>query len=341
MEYDLDKFDEYSPAEQAKILDSLEGEVTVSDEPQKAAAEPAKTEAKADVKPEPTAQVEATQENTGDKNAAPPAAPAEADENAKGVLSRDGKHVIPYDVLEAARARARQSDERFQQQGAELAETKRLLEQYQKQINSAGLTPADLPEKTQISQEQIKALGDDFPELAAVMQQMVDKISYLETRNAPVVSKAQNDDKAAEAQAAFNAIPALGQWQANDPDRWDQAVIIDERLQKDPAWKDRSPAERFAEVERRTKMAFGDPVQTEQSQPNNAELQKQAADKLAQAQAKAELPASPSDIGHGNNNAEKSQLEKFADANQLDIIRDMGKMTPQQIDKLLSEADGF
>ncbi|ENL4830367.1 hypothetical protein AB5G42_005302, partial [Salmonella enterica subsp. enterica serovar Teko] len=51
---------------------------------------------------------ETVQTDTGDTQAPPPGAGTEEEEpsqdTSKGVLTRDGKHVIPYDVLEAERS---------------------------------------------------------------------------------------------------------------------------------------------------------------------------------------------------------------------------------------------
>jgi hypothetical protein len=47
---------------------------------------------------------------------------------------------------------------------------------------------------------------------------------------------------------ALKATPELEGWQSADPDRFSLAVHLDEKLQADPAWKDKPLTERFSEV---------------------------------------------------------------------------------------------
>ncbi|EFC4088758.1 hypothetical protein E6W91_24460, partial [Escherichia coli] len=90
---------EETPEQLEKMLEGL-GDVDIDGHEQDGVTEAA-TENHAD---------EAAQTQTGDNTAAPtPDASAEQTQDvkepeAKGVLTRDGKHVIPYEVLEAERS---------------------------------------------------------------------------------------------------------------------------------------------------------------------------------------------------------------------------------------------
>ena len=255
-----------------------------------------------------------------------------------GILSKDGKHVIPYAVLEAERNNKRRLDEAHQQAIREAADAKRQLEVLTRQINNAGLTPAKLPENSEIPAETMQNLRETFPEIANAIDLMSQKVEYLQ-RNAvqtPVVNDSVNP-----VIAAMNAVPELKEWQANDPDRFVLAGDIDDLLNKDPAWKDKPLTERFTEVARRTRAAYGEQtekvINTEEPKPTAAEIQQQAAEKLAAAEAKPNVPASPSELGVGST-ANQTELERMAGATYEQLIDQFSGMTEEQIERLLEQA---
>nr|WP_240355098.1 hypothetical protein [Pectobacterium brasiliense] len=59
---------------------------------------------------------------------------------AKSILSRDGKHTIPYGVLEAERAEKQRLSEANQRASTELAEARRQLEVFTRQISAIAST---------------------------------------------------------------------------------------------------------------------------------------------------------------------------------------------------------
>nr|WP_232486811.1 hypothetical protein [Pectobacterium parmentieri] len=272
--------------------------------------------------------------------------PAVADEgngSAKSIISRDGKHTIPYGVLEAERAEKQRLSEANQRASTELAEARRQLEVFTRQINAAGLQPAQLPEKAQITPEQIATVRESFPEVANVLDALTQKVEYLQSAQpTPVVPQSVNDNPV---MAALDATAELKSWQSSDPDRFTLAVHIDETLKLDPAWKDKPLAERFSEVEKRTRAAYGEtvesapqqPTQAAQQQPTTAELQQKAADLLAKANASSQLPASPSDVGSTTQHS-ASPLEQAANADPDQLQAMFAGMTDAQIEALLEQA---
>lgn len=91
---------------------------------------------------------ETVQTDTCDKQAPTPGAGTEEEgqpqEDVKGILARDGKHVIPYDVLEAERTgRQRVEQEAFLLK-QQLAEEQRKIDLLTSQIKQAGMTPDPL-----------------------------------------------------------------------------------------------------------------------------------------------------------------------------------------------------
>ncbi|MFJ1219476.1 hypothetical protein, partial [Yersinia enterocolitica] len=259
-------------------------------------------------------------------------------------LSKDGQHVIPYDVLVAERTEKQRLAGTNQQTATELAEARRQLAALTRQINSAGMQPVPLPEKAQITPEQINDIRDDFPGMAAMFDTLVQKIDYLQQGQPAQAANQPSGNPVAD---AINAVPDLKSWQDQDPDRFTLAVHIDTNLQNDPAWKDKSLTERFAEVAKRTKAAYGEsvePVQQEQATTTTtaatqttADVQRIAAEKLAAATAATQVPGSPSDLGVTTTHT-ASPLEQAANASPDQLQAMFAGMTDAQIEALLEQA---
>ncbi|EGI5052067.1 hypothetical protein CRQ31_07390 [Salmonella enterica subsp. enterica serovar Worthington] len=256
-----------------------------------------------------------------------------------GILTRDGKHIIPYDVLEAERAdkqRLAQQSLTLQQQ---LEEYKRRNDLLTSQINQAGMTPEPLPENLRITDEQIARVRDAYPDLAELMSTMVRKYDYLQSRiqENPQDLSASSPDISPVLEA-MEAVPDLKAWQNSDPDRFSLAVHLDEKLQSDPDWKDKPLTERFTEVARRTRAAYGerdsqtdtgdDPV-TPDPRILNAAAQKEAA-----ARNEVQLPESPSDIGAGASES-GDVVARAASASPEELARMMAGMSDAEIDALM------
>ncbi|EOX5641143.1 hypothetical protein ACPSVM_004061 [Yersinia enterocolitica] len=340
-----------TPEELEALIDGF-GDVDISDVTQAAAVTTTPVAVVVDNTTEDTNAVV----NTGDKKDEPtpgatttaPATevtPTESTEKPKGILSKDGQHVIPYDVLVAERTEKQRLAGTNQQTATELAEAKRQLAALTRQINSAGMQPVPLPEKAQITPEQINDIRDDFPGMAAMFDTLVQKIDYLQQGQAAQATHQPSGNPVAD---AMNAVPDLKSWQDQDPDRFTLAVHIDTNLQNDPAWKDKSLTERFAEVAKRTKAAYGEsvePVQQEQATTTTttaatqttADVQRIAAEKLAAATAATQVPGSPSDLGVTTTHT-ASPLEQAANASPDQLQAMFAGMTDAQIEALLDQA---
>ncbi|QKJ16221.1 hypothetical protein [Yersinia kristensenii] len=273
------------------------------------------------------------------------AATTEGTDKPKGILSKDGQHVIPYDVLVAERAEKQRLVGSNQQTATELAEAKRQLAALTRQINSAGMQPVPLPEKAQVTPEQINFIRENFPEMAAVLDTVVQKIDYLQQGQPAQATHQPSSNPVAD---AINAVPDLKSWQDQDPDRFTLAVHIDTNLQNDPAWKDKSLTERFVEVAKRTKAAYGESVEPVQQEPDttatttattatNADVQRIAAEKLAAATVATQVPGSPSDLGVTTTHT-ASPLEQAANASPDQLQAMFAGMTDAQIEALLEQA---
>lgn len=288
----------------------------------------------------------ATTAQTTEVTVTTPAATTEGTEKPKGILSKDGQHVIPYDVLVAERTEKQRLMGTNQQTATELAEAKRQLEALTRQINSAGMQPVPLPEKAQVTPEQINSIRESFPEMAAVLDTVVQKIDYLQQGQPAQAANQSSGNPVAD---AMNAVPDLKSWQDQDPDRFTLAVHIDTNLQNDPTWKDKSLTERFTEVAKRTKAAYGESVEPVPPEPvtttstttatatANADVQRIAAEKLAAATVATQVPGSPSDLGVTTTHT-ASPLEQAANASPDQLQAMFAGMTDAQIEALLEQA---
>lgn len=280
---------------------------------------------------------ETVQTDTGDKQAPTPGAGTEEEgqpqEDVTGILTRDGKHVIPYDVLEAERTgRQRVEQEAFLLK-QQLAEEQRKIDLLTSQIKQAGMTPDPLPEDTRISDEQIARIKEEYPEVANALTLMARKYDYLQAR----IQEAQQVPQENPVVQAMNAVPDLVDWQRSDPDKFAVAIHLDEKLQTEPAWKDKPLTERFAEVARRTRAAYGEvPSHSVVEQDKNQKVLAAAADKVAKADAAAAVPDSPSDLGN-TAAVPQDKFEQLLGASYADAEAVMSGMSDADIDAILEK----
>lgn len=332
---DLDNIENLSPEEIEALMDSLEttdnGEIKIKDDAaiQKPAEAAATTDAPKPVEDKPAEQKVDEPATTASE------ADQARDEKGKFIATKNGEGKIPYGVLEAARSEAKLYRDQLQQKDSAYSEAMRKLEAMQEQLKVAGMQPADLPENIQFDDKEIQAIADDFPEVGKIMRGMAQKIQYMESQYRQSQPVQDTGNPVADAIAS---VPDLAEWQKADPDKFGFAVHLDETLKTDPAWKDKSLAERFQEVANRVKAAYGEaPAAPKKADPSTEELQKKAAEIQAKAKADAEIPASPSDLGNANVNTEKTAMDKALDASPAELQSMMDKMSPKELEAFLSQ----
>ena len=232
----------------------------------------------------------------------------------KVILAKSGQHTIPYEVLEQARNEAKQLRVQLAQSQQAQAERDKLaavLEQ-----NGIELDTSD-PDSIDVA--AIEELAQDYPDLGKPLAAIARKLQKLEQPAQPAINPVQ---------AALEAVPDLVSWREKDQDRFDFAIIVDEKLQADPAWQGKSLDERFAEAARRTKLAFGDEVIPPAKAPSKE------AEKPTDF-----IPSSPSALGQ-THHAAPTGVERFGTMSQTELIGEMGAMTDAQMEALLEQA-GF
>ena len=237
-----------------------------------------------------------------------------ATEPEKVILAKSGQHTIPYEVLEQARNEAKQLRVQLAQSQQAQAERDKLaavLEQ-----NGIELDTSD-PDSIDVA--AIEELAQDYPDLGKPLAAIARKLQKLEQPAQPAINPVQ---------AALQAVPDLVSWREKDQDRFDFAIIVDEKLQADPAWQGKSLDERFAEAARRTKLAFGDEVIPPAKAPSKE------AEKPTDF-----IPSSPSALGQ-THHAAPTGVERFGTMSQTELIGEMGAMTDAQMEALLEQA-GF
>ena len=234
----------------------------------------------------------------------------------KVILAKSGQHTIPYEVLEQARNEAKQLREQLAQSQQAQAERDKL----QALMEKHGINPDVDPDD--ISQEELEQLAQDYPDLGKSIAAIARKLQKLE----PQVAPQQVQPTLNPVQAALQAVPDLVSWREKDQDRFDFAIIVDEKLQADPAWQGKSLDERFAEAARRTKLAFGDEVTPPTKAPGKG------AEKPADF-----IPSSPSALGQ-THHAAPTGVERFGAMSQTELIGEMGAMTDAQMEALLEQA---
>lgn len=265
-----------------------------------------------DVEPAPSAGEVAA----GNEQAAANQVEEQASAPEKVVMAKNGQHTIPYEVLEQARNEAKQLREQLAQSQQARAERDKL----QALLEKNGIDPSVDPDN--ISKEELEQLAQDYPDIGKALMAVASKLDKLE----PQVAPQQVQPTLNPVQAALQAVPDLVSWREKDQDRFDFAIIVDEKLQADPAWQGKSLDERFAEAARRTKLAFGDEVIPPAKAPSKE------ADKPADF-----IPSSPSALGQ-THHAAPTGVERFGAMSQTELIGEMGAMTDAQMDALLEQA---
>ncbi|WP_421323206.1 hypothetical protein [Aeromonas veronii] len=268
-----------------------------------------------DVEPAPSAGEVAA----GNEQAAANQVEEQASAPEKVVMAKNGQHTIPYEVLEQARNETKQLREQLAQAQQARAERDKL----QALLEKNGIDPSVDPDN--ISKEELEQLAQDYPDIGKALMAVASKLDKLEPQAAPQ----QVQPSANPARDAMQTIPDLVAWSNSDQDRFDMALAIDERLQADPAWSNKPLAERFAEVARRTKLAFGDEVEAPP-----AKAPGKAAEKPAD-----HIPSSPSELGQ-THHAPATGVERYGAMSQTELVGELGAMSDTQIEALL-EQSGF
>lgn len=288
----------------------------------------------------PSSQSQSVEGLDGDTDAASPT----AEPNAKpdGILAKDQKHIIPMEVLERERqekAQLRQELEELKAHSAQLEKAQRMIDVRNKQLEELGVAPADLPEDVTIDEKKLAALQEDYPELAPFFWAMNNKIEALVSSGTVAASTTSPETESAapvdnaELTTALQANADLQSWMSEGGARWNAAQQIDDHLASSSEWSNRSYAERFEEVSKRVRLAFGD-------EPKLSAQEALSAAQEASRKAKNALPASPSELGNTHRTGDSDLMNRVQSANHEELGKLFDSLSEAQIGQLLYNA-GF
>lgn len=195
-----------------------------------------------------------------DTSSTTPGAGEAKDDDSKvdGVLTKDGKRVIPFNVLADTRAQLQQLQRLAEAQAREIQELKAGTSSAatSAKTDAAGFSTADLDKL----RSDVEA---DMPEVAALidyvkgMQQQVESLRASTTTTQAASTTTPATEDGADVQALIDERPMLARWQAKGGIAWDAAIQLDKQLMADPTWANKPMAERFDEVQRRVADQLG------------------------------------------------------------------------------------
>lgn len=347
-------FDQNDPATWPSDIEEL---VKLAEESEKESSQPDVKLAEETPAEEPKPEETVTPE--------PEEAPAEEPvaEPEPEVLTKDGKNVIPYDVLQKARNKSKTLE-------AKLAEMQAQLDTLQKQTPQQAaatnpqveaVTSNDIPEAIQLKADQIKEnWGEGQAELYLEHYK-----STLETKRLQDALKAQADEIAAlkdewqgrqqreqrteeeQIQEAIDNSPLMAQWEAQadeNPEWWNRSLEMHKMLQAtNEAYAQKPWSEKFAELPELVQKVYGAapnapakaPAAKPAAKPTATQLKEAAAEKIAAA-ANAKVPTSMGDIPGGETPA-VSEVERLEQMTPSQLEAHMAKLAkdPKALDSFL------
>lgn len=275
------------------------------------------------------------------------AAEPESAEQPEGVMAKDGKHIIPFSVLE----RERHNRIRLEQ----LAHDQ---QQIIEQLQSGGKQAAAVSDDAKmLSDEELAELEADLPGVAKAIRAQQATILALQDQVKSVRSSQEVQEKSAEEaradeeQAAIAASSSLSKLQeqafAESPspeavDRWNRVTGAYASLRDDPLFANLTTPELIAKAEASVNALLGpmeglEPPPAAKPAPQPAkkpeDLSKAAEEKL-----KASTPAVPQSLSEfpGGTPPAQSSLENIEQASNADLDRMFDGLTPEQIERKLA-----
>ncbi len=259
-----------------------------------------------------------------------------------GVATKDGKHVIPYTVLKGERDRANRAEQLATEMRERVAALEAMVQGSQGAKQGESARTEQSQTASDISPEDLEALKDDFPTVYKAVMASMAAAERLQSQLEPVKASVQSveaeraQNATDEVQDAIDSIPKLAHIQATNADAFDLAKQLDKTLREQPAWQDKSLAQRFAKVTEMVEATLGAieiPGSSQSTPQLSADDLKRAAQAKAQATAKASssVPTSLSDFPAGQA-AAQDEREAAEQLNVLQLAEKFSGMTPEQMD---------
>ena len=258
-----------------------------------------------------------------------PASP-EKPSSPSGVMSKDGKTVLPFAVVQSARQdRARERDGRIAAE-AEAGRLRQELEDLR-----AGRVPA--AEATDPIDEALAEAIEEIPALAAVakaLKETREELAALKGKPAQAAKEevdAGTDDD--PVQSAIDAVPMLAVWQATDPEKFRRAQQLDVAISGSRKWADKPIGERFAHVVKLVADEFDIQVEDEIA-PQRTNTPNRANPKDVISRAARAAPNTLSDMKGGAAATTEDRMDRMPAQKMLSRMQDM---TDDEIDAHLAK----
>lgn len=273
----------------------------------------------------------------------PAASEGDTDRDPDGIATKDNKHIIPYSVLKNERDRAGRAEQIAKEMTERVQFLEKLVQGGSQEANSgesASTTATD-----DLSDDDLEALREDFPTVYKAVKASMARATALEQQLQAVQEPVQNAQReqansaAQTVQEAIDSVPRIAYLQSADADRFELAKQFDAALRSQPAWKDKTLAERFAKVADMVEAASGPieiPGAKNKPNSNGTDMRAAAAAKIAAAAKEgATVPTSLSEFpaGHTPADNETSALESMTHSQ---LAEKFASMSPDQMDAYLA-----
>lgn len=248
-----------------------------------------------------------------------------------GVLSADGKRVLPYVALKAERRAANHERRLRETAERERDEALRLVADLK-----AGKQP-DEPESDNLSDEDLedlKLIGPVGEKAVARLKAAEEALAKATPAKAAPEAEPEDPQQLARerTQEDIDSIPLLLSWQAADAEKFSRAVELDNVLKTSRKWADKPQAERFAHVTKLVADEFDVPFE---QPPRTTTTPTKADPKEVLKQAARAAPNTLSDFKGGAADQGDFRLDKMPAAQAL---ARMSKMTDDELERHLARS---
>ncbi|MGE8688619.1 MAG: hypothetical protein ACN6PJ_15865 [Achromobacter sp.] len=268
------------------------------------------------------------------------ASAVEGDDAAAGVQAKDGKHVIPYQVLAQERENRIRAEQMVRDLTAKL-ELDQAAAQQGKATKSADLSSI-------VDEQLLEQLREEAPEVAQRMDGLIAMVKDLRDQvdaGRPAAEEAETARREQQVQAlvsiedTIQANQKLAHLRATDPAAFNEVADIDSMLRSRAAWKDKPLSERFEAAVRMYEAERGTIELPSAAKAAPAQQPADEAARVAQAVAKAKESASgPSTLSDipGGQPAAGSQADAMMALSGSALTDHFMNMSPDEIEAQLA-----
>ncbi len=243
----------------------------------------------------------------------------EVEKEPDGIATRDGKHIISYDVLKSERQLRREA---IRETESLKAEIERLKNAPAQPSSIAGtMTEEQLADLKEFFPEQYDAIVGQNAALIAAQQKLADAERVEQQRQAD-----QQQQVALTVQEEIDNNPVLSHWQRNNPDIFEKCVAMDTMLRDDPNNANLTLNERFSKVAAAMTQLYENPIKGAGVKDADAKVNQKT---NSAAKATKPLINSLSDIP-GGEAQEASEAQRLEDSSAAELGNRFMTMTEDQ-----------